>query len=176
MEVTALGTHIPEATVFGAPPPSKNQDKTNADLPTFSLRRDNFRPRGILVADMSAATQPDTNRGELANDQPAALADETPVRNFQDVLALSLTMIDEQRRRIALALRSEAREARLDKTLSVEIKRLNSMIITYRELLDSPQAKSTPTAEHQTGAVSMIFADVFGKRPRAGDLARGKQR
>ncbi|MCU1336348.1 MAG: hypothetical protein JWO19_1929 [Bryobacterales bacterium] len=63
---------------------------------------------------------------------------------FEDLLSLSLEMIDLQRARIARAAQEEMAEGALRKDLSVELKRLNGMMTTYNDLLNSPQSRIAP--------------------------------
>lgn len=57
---------------------------------------------------------------------------------FQDILHLNLAMIEAQRTRVARAMSEETRTGGLDKALSVEMKRLNAMLVTYNELVNTP--------------------------------------
>jgi len=82
---------------------------------------------------------------------PARLGPDKPVRTFQDILNLSLAMIEAQRTRVARAMAEETRTGSLDKGLSVEIKRLNAMLATYNELVNTPQAKAAKQPRARTG-------------------------
>lgn len=94
-----------------------------------------------------------------AGEVPAGLGTDKPIRDFQDLLDLSLALIEAQRTRVARAMREETRDGGLDKALSVEIKRLNAMLATYNELLNTPQAKSA-VQPRGGGAVSQILASI----------------
>ena len=96
-----------------------------------------------------------------AGDISARLGSERPVQSFQDILDLSLAMIEAQRTRVARALREEAGTGGLDKTLSVEIKRLNAMLATYNDLVSTPQAKAGAKPRAGTGAVSQVLSEVL---------------
>jgi len=69
-------------------------------------------------------------------------------------------MIEAQRTRVARAMAEETRTGSLDKGLSVEIKRLNAMLATYNELVNTPQAKAAKQPRARTGAVSQILRSI----------------
>lgn len=108
------------------------------------------------------------NRAIVSADEDSPqLGPAGPIRTYQDVLDLSLATIDAQRRRVARALAEEAKTGRLDKTLSVEIKRLNAMLATYGELVNTPQAKAATQPRAGTGAVSQILTSLAPKKRRS---------
>jgi hypothetical protein len=79
-------------------------------------------------------------------------------------------MIDLQRARVARAAKAELAEGGLNKYLSIEIKRLNTLICTYGELAGSPQAKTPPSTTPGPSIMEKLLADVFDKsrrKPRA---------
>jgi hypothetical protein len=94
-----------------------------------------------------------------ANQVEERLGPETQMRTFQDILDLSLAMIEAQRTRVAHALARESIEGGLDKALSVEIKRLNAMLTTYNELVATPQPKAG-TQRRTDGAISRLLESI----------------
>ncbi len=73
-------------------------------------------------------------------------------------------MIDIQRKRVARGLAEEKRKGGLDKNVSVEMKRLSGMIVTYSELVNAPQAKAVAKPRPGTRAVSKILRRLTEKK------------
>jgi hypothetical protein len=106
-----------------------------------------------------------------AGDAPAQLGPDEPVRTFRDILDLHLAMIESQRKRVARAVAKEARTGELDKDTSVEIKRLNVMVATHNELVNTPQAKAGTQPRPGTGVVSQILTSLAPKKRRSRQTA-----
>lgn len=106
---------------------------------------------------------------DTAGDFPTRLGPDTPVRTFQDILDVNLSTIEVQRTRVARAVAEETRVGGLDKTLSVEIKRLNAMLVTHNELVNAPQAKAATKPRAGRGAVSQMLTSIApkGRKPRS---------
>jgi hypothetical protein len=60
----------------------------------------------------------------------------------------------------------ERDEGSLKRELSVELKRLNGMIITYHALLGSPHAKALPTPQGGPSLVETLLSGLLEPRPR----------
>ncbi len=101
---------------------------------------------------------------ESAGEVPARLGPDRPVRTFQDVLNLHLAMIEAQRTRVERALAEETRTGGLDKTVSVEMKRLIAMVATYYEIVDTPQAKAATKPRPGHGPVTEILSVLKPKK------------
>jgi hypothetical protein len=89
-----------------------------------------------------------------------------------------LDLLEAQRKRVARALTEEAGTGGLDKTVSIEVKRSNTMVVTQIELINMPQARTAAQPRTGTGAVSQILASLAPKKHRhrkqknAGDVSK----
>jgi len=91
-----------------------------------------------------------------------------PINTVADILELLRGLIDLQRTRVELAAAKEAAEGILNRDLSMELKRLNSMVATYFALLQSPLAKEQPAPEEGTGVLGEIMKNLSDGRRRRG--------
>jgi hypothetical protein len=129
-----------------------------------------FFSRGPAVTlEMSTMITKEENTAPVvdsAGDAPAQLGPDTPLRDAHDIQELSLAMIEAQRKRVARGMPEETRSGRLDKALSVEIKRLNVMLVTYTEIANTPHAKAGPQLRSGAGPVSRILTSLVPKKRR----------
>ncbi len=95
-----------------------------------------------------------------------SLGPEGPIQNFQEILDLSLAAIDLQRRRVEREAEIEAAGGGLKSDLSVELKRLNNMVITYSVLLGAPQAKTPTKTEEGPNFMEKLLAKLDDPTPQ----------
>jgi hypothetical protein len=92
----------------------------------------------------------------------AASNDDMAVRTFNDLVRLKLDLIECQRSRVFRAIREDsANNETLNSTLSVELKRLNSMIDGFHELVKSPPLQTViPAQQSGPGLVTRMLLEL----------------